>query len=144
MLYYLNEYKTIIEESNFTLLDNSNKLIYHNSSTPLNFIGLSSLTELNELYTNEYFNITLIHEPDQAPLIKNSPLIFAGHSLGGQFRIPLIGGLRKKVGAQTYIDSYYEINNSNKMYISNGIGTEDYSFRFFNKPSITLYRIYNS
>jgi len=46
-------------------------------------------------------------------------------------------------GAKTYIESYYEVNNQ-KLYISNGIGTQDISFRFLNKPSITLYRLYNS
>lgn len=139
---YLNEYKTILEESNFIILDNSSKLVYYNSSIPLNFIGLTNTNDLNKLYNNDYYNITLIHKPDEIKNIDNSNLVFAGHSLGGQIKLPFIGGIRKKEGAYNYIDGYYEVNNK-KLYISNGIGTEDISFRFYNTPSITLYRLYN-
>jgi len=76
-------------------------------------------------------------------VFKKSNIVFAGHSLGGQIKIPFIGGIKKMDGAKTYIESYYEVNNQ-KLYISNGIGTQDISFRFLNKPSITLYRLYNS
>ena len=41
-----------------------------------------------------------------------------------------------------YTNSYYDINNT-KFYISNGLGTENISFRLFNKPSINLYRLSN-
>ncbi len=139
----LNTYINILNASDFIYLENSSKLIYQNSSSPLNIIGLKNTENINKLTNNTYFNIVLIHKPDLTPSILNSHLIFAGHSLGGQIKIPFIGGLRKKEGAKTYIDEYYELDNS-KLYISSGIGTEDFSFRFLNKPSITLYRLYNS
>ncbi len=138
---YLSTYQSILNESSFTLLDNTNKLIYNNSSIPLNFIGLTNTDNL-ELYNNEYFNITLTHYPDNIKKLDNTPLVFAGHSLGGQIKIPFIGGLIKTEGANTYLDSYYEVNNT-KLYISNGIGTTKLKIRLFNKPSITLYRLYN-
>lgn len=136
-----NTIKDILEESNFNILDNSSKLVYYNSPTPINFIGLTNIEDINNLYDNDYYNITLIHQPDLVKDLKNTPLVFAGHSLGGQIRIPFIGGLRKKDGAQTYLESYHQVNDT-KLYISNGIGTEDLSLRFFNTPSITLYRLY--
>lgn len=139
---YLNIYKDIMEKSNFYLLDNSSKLVYNNTTTPLNFIGLTNTDKIEELYNNEYFNITLMHKPDLIKEIDNTELAFAGHSLGGQFRIPFIGGIKKIAGAETYIDTYYKIDNT-KLYISNGIGTQDISMRLFNTPSITLYRLYN-
>lgn len=139
---YLNEYKKILDNSNFTVLDNTSKLVYYNSDIPLNFIGLTSTKELNKLYDNNYYNITLIHKPDEIKNLDNTNLVFAGHSLGGQIRLPFIGGLKKIDGASTYLDSYYQVNNK-QLYISNGIGTQDISFRFYNTPSITLYRLYN-
>ena len=140
---YLNEYQTIMKKSNFILLDNSSKLIYDNSSIPINIVGLTNTNEINELYNTSYFTITLVHQPDIIKDIHNSNLVLAGHSMGGQIKIPFIGGMIKKEGAREYIDDYYEVNEQ-KLYISNGIGTENISFRLFNKPSITLYRLYNN
>lgn len=138
-----NRIKGILENSNFIILDNTSRLVYYESNTPINFIGLTNDDKINELYNNEYFNITIMHEPDLIKSIDNTSIAFAGHSLGGQFRIPFIGGLRKKDGAETYIESYHQVKNT-KLYISNGLGTEDISLRFFNSPSITLYRLYSN
>lgn len=140
---YESTYEEILNKSSFTLLNNTNKLVYYNSTTPLNFIGLTNTNDIKDLYNNDYYNITLIHKPDYIKDITNTNLAFAGHSLGGQIRLPFIGSLRKTEGASTYIDSYYEINDT-KLYISNGIGTEKYSLRMFNTPSITLYRLYTN
>lgn len=137
----LSIYTNIMTESEFIILNNNAKLIYHNSTIPLNFIGLTNTDNIDELYNPELFNITLIHQPDLATKITKPTVIFAGHSLGGQIKIPFYGGIRKIDGAKIYINDYYELQNS-QIYISNGLGTQDYSFRLFNKPSITLYRLY--
>lgn len=139
---YLETYKEILNDSEFILLDNENKLIYHNSNEPLNFIGITEVDEkTSDLYTDN-FNITLMHKPDNITKLEHSTLVFAGHSLGGQVVIPFIGGIIKQDGANTYLDEHYTVNDK-ELYISNGIGTQKYSFRLFNKPSITLYRLYS-
>lgn len=140
---YLDTYKTILDDSNFTLLNNTNKLVYYDTKIPINFIGITNSDNIQELYDNKYFNITLTHKPDIVKKIKNSSLAFAGHSLGGQIKLPFIGGIRKKDGTNNYLEGKYKVNNT-ELYVSNGIGTQDLSFRFLNSPSITLYRIYNS
>ena len=139
---YLDVYLTILNDSNFILLDNTSKLVYDNSNIPINFVGLTNTQEINSLYDTNYFTITFVHKPDSISDIQGSNLVLAGHSLGGQIKIPFVGGIIKKDGAEKYIDSYYEVNHQ-KLYISNGIGTENFSLRLFNKPSITLYRLYN-
>ncbi len=139
---YIDDYINILEQSNFILLDNKAKMVYDNSSKPLNVVGISDTSMSNDLLVKDCFNIVLIHEPDKIKDIKNANLVLAGHSLGGQFKIPFIGGIRKIKGAEKYFDSFYQVNNT-KLYISNGIGTQDMSFRFFNSPSINLYRLYN-
>lgn len=139
---YLDVYQTILNDSNFILLDNTSKLVYDNSNIPINFVGLTNTQEINSLYDTNYFTITFVHKPDSISDIQGSNLVLAGHSLGGQIKIPFVGGIIKKDGASTYINDYYEVNQM-KLYISNGIGTQDFSFRLFNKPSITLYRLYN-
>ncbi len=140
---YLDKFQEIMDKSSFTILNNTNKLVYYKSNIPLNFIGLTNPDNIASLYEKNYLNITLMHEPDNITAIPTKTIAFAGHSLGGQIKIPFIGGIRKIKGAKTYIDEYYQVNDS-KLYISNGIGTQDFSFRTFNTPSITLYRLYHS
>lgn len=140
---YLDSYKEILDKSGFILLDNEAKEVYYKSKTPINFIGITDYQEeTNDLY-NDYLNITIMHEPDTIKKINKTNIAFAGHSLGGQLVIPFMGGAIKQKGANTYIDSYYKVDNS-ELYISNGIGTQKSSFRIFNKPSISLYRLYQS
>ncbi len=140
---YLSTYNTILENSSFTLLNNTSTLIYYKSTIPINFVGLTNTQNINELYDSTTFNITLIHKPDEVSKLSKANLVFAGHSLGGQIKIPFIGGIRKINGAKKYIENHYEINDTS-LYISNGLGTQDFNFRFLNTPSITLYRLYNS
>jgi len=48
----------------------------------------------------------------------------------------------KKDGANKYVNDYYRLNNT-EIFISNGIGYEDYDFRLLNTPSINVYRFQN-
>lgn len=139
---YIDTYHLIMNDSGFTILDNTSKLVYDNALEPINFVGLTSTSDIKSLYDNDYFTITSMHQPDMVQDLPNSNIVFAGHSLGGQIKIPFIGGIIKKDGARTYLNDYYKVDGM-QLYISNGIGTENFSFRLFNKPSITLYRLYN-
>lgn len=139
---YMDTYHLIMSDSGFTILDNTSKLVYDNALEPINFVGLTSTSDIQSLYDNDYFTITIMHQPDMIQDLPNSNIVFAGHSLGGQIKIPFIGGIIKKDGARTYLNDYYKVDDM-QLYISNGIGTENFGFRLFNKPSITLYRLYN-
>jgi predicted MPP superfamily phosphohydrolase len=89
------------------------------------------------------FTISLIHQPDMVTDILSQysvDLALAGHSLGGQINIPGIGGLFKIDGANKYINDYYQINNTD-LYVSSGLGTRKYPYRFLNHPSISLFRL---
>ena len=90
------------------------------------------------------YNILLIHEPDYIKDINYSKydLILAGHSHGGQVRLPLIGSIYNPNGSKLYHNDYYKINNTD-LYISSGLGTSIYDFRLFNRPSFNLYRLTN-
>jgi len=48
---------------------------------------------------------------------------------------------QSKFSSIKYLDGDVELNKTD-LYISGGIGTTDYSFRWFNKPSINFYRLY--
>lgn len=154
--YTSDSFLEIIENSNFTLLDNSYDLIYNEKNDSILISGLSSniKSEINYESALNYFNlegsnkdifsIVLMHEPDNVDeLLKNRSidLVMSGHSHGGQVRLPFIGPIIKINGAMKYPNEYYKVNNTD-LYVSFGLGTSTYPFRLFNKPSINFYRIY--
>ena len=141
----LETYEEIMTNSNFQILNNEYTYLFYKDKSPLKIIGLTDIDNYDKTLSNEEnivpcYTILLTHKPDNIDKINisNINLILAGHSLNGQIRIPFIGGIIKKEGAQKYFDSHYSINNT-ELYISNGIGTDNFNFRLFNKPSINEY-----
>lgn len=143
----LETYKKIMD-SNFTILDNEEKLIYYKENNPISLVGLSDSSESKINYEvlekeNNYYRFILCHEPDEYKKISNYSfnVMLSGHSHGGQVRIPLIGKIYTPIGAKTYYDDYYKLDNK-EIFISNGIGTSTLNIRFNSIPSINLYRLY--
>lgn len=151
----IDSYESILNDSNFINLNDAYQLIYTNGIEPILLVGISSnynnnhiVETLDEIYSKistEYnYSILVIHEPDFITDIEYSKfnLILAGHSHNGQIVLPFIGGIFKDKYSKNYYDEYYELKDT-KFYISSGIGTSKYKFRFLNKPSINLYRLRN-
>ncbi len=155
----LDDYNYIIKESGFTSLDNKYELIYSKTSEPIIISGIGYGDEDIGIKTEQYdkyiselkaddikpiYSILLVHEPDTVDNLdlNKYDLVLAGHSHGGQVRIPFIGKLYTPQGAKKYYDEYYKISNTD-LYISSGLGTSMYKFRLFNRPSFNFYRITN-
>lgn len=153
-----DEWTNIINNGNFKNLNNTYDTIYKNGYSNLLIAGVSTFKDkisindkLNK--TNEYLNsfekdgpiykILIMHEPDYIDDLNSNKfdLILAGHSLHGQIKIGPIPLIIKK-GSQKYILEHYKIDNSD-LYISNGLGTEEYNYRLFNTPSYNIYRLTN-
>ena len=104
----------------------------------------SDLNYLNDLFTKELpsYKINIMHTPDTFDDIKNYNfnLVLAGHSHNGQVDLPFYGAIYTPKGAKKYYKPYYKIDNTD-LYISSGIGTSNYNFRLFNRPSFNLYRL---
>jgi len=145
--YSYDGYEELIQRCGFTYLNNESKLIYYMGDKPLEIVGYSDEAKGNPNYDinlTDNYKIALIHEGDSFNKIKNKNfnLVLAGHSHGGQIRLPFIGGLKKIEGAKLYYDEHYTYNKTN-LYISYGLGETKYKLRAFNKPSFNLYRLYN-
>ena len=144
----INTFNNIMD-SNFTILNNEEELIYFEDDTPISLVGLTDLSETKIDYSvfdkeNKYFRIVLAHEPDTLENIKNNDInvMLAGHSHGGQVRFPFIGPIIIPTGAKKYYNFYYK-EDETELFVSNGIGTSTINFRFLSRPSINLYRFYN-
>jgi len=155
--YTSDSFIEIMENSEFIILENSYDLVYNDINEYIYLGGLSSSikTEIDynkalgyfnqENINKEVFSIMMFHEPDNVDKLiefQNIDLALAGHSHGGQIRLPFIGALFKVNGALKYPNDYYMVNDT-ELYVSYGLGTSNYPFRFMNKPSINFYRLYN-
>jgi predicted MPP superfamily phosphohydrolase len=89
------------------------------------------------------FSILLIHEPpaSDSPLADHFPLAFAGHTHGGQLRVPSASGLRPLVyETDEFLSGVHEWG-SGRLVVSRGVGTSFLPFRLFSRPEATLWRL---
>ena len=141
-------YKEIMTDSDFIILDNKSNYIFYKDITPIKITGITDVSDLEKALSisddlDASYNIVITHQPDNIEILAtyDIDLVLAGHSLLGQIRLPFIGGIIKKDGATKYIDNYYKVNDT-IMYVSSGLGIDNnYYFRLFNKPEINLYRL---
>jgi hypothetical protein len=86
--------------------------------------------------------ILLLHYPDIARggLDRRFDLILAGHSHGGQIRLPFYGALVLPKGVGSYEYGYYETPGG-PLYVNAGIGTYQIPFRWNCRPELTLITI---
>ena len=87
------------------------------------------------------FTILLSHRPElfDTYVAHVMDLVLTGHAHGGQFRLPLIGGLiAPNQGLfPKYDDGLYTEGNTN-MIVSRGLGNSIIPFRFNNRPEEVL------
>ena len=135
------------------LLDNQTQVITINNQRFL-LVGLQDvwsnqkteeiLTDANSTYP-QLPKILLCHNPEVIlePASAKFDLILSGHTHGGQIRLPGIGSL---VSLPTSIDNHFdhglfELSDTQKLYISNGIGESGPRARLFSRPEINLFTI---
>jgi predicted MPP superfamily phosphohydrolase len=85
------------------------------------------------------FALLLTHSPEvffRADLARFD-LVLAGHTHGGQVRLPWIGALWLPHGSEFY-DAGWFSGQSAKMYVTRGIGTSKLPIRFLCRPEIAL------
>ena len=87
------------------------------------------------------YTVLLSHAPEDVALYAAAgfDLVFSGHAHGGQFRLPLVGGLFAP--GQGFFPAYdaglYTVENTN-MIVSRGIGNSLFPLRFNNRPEVVL------
>jgi uncharacterized protein len=84
------------------------------------------------------FCIALFHSPELFDeLLVPANLCFAGHTHGGQIRLPFVGALWLPEGCGRYEAGWYERANA-KLYVGRGLGTSILPLRFLCRPEIAI------
>lgn len=85
--------------------------------------------------------VLLMHYPAMADQLRTRfDLILAGHSHGGQVRLPFYGPLLIPSGVGRYDLGFFETPGG-PLYVNAGIGTVTFPFRFNCRPEITVVTI---
>lgn len=87
------------------------------------------------------YKIALFHSP---PFFEAAAgrcdLALAGHTHGGQVRLPLIGPLWLPPFSGTFVAGWFE-RQGTRMYVSRGVGTSIIDVRFLSRPEIAIITI---
>lgn len=112
----------------------------------LNLIGFDDIEGSPEIkiidnIQKASLNIALFHSP---VFFKSIPkyihLSLAGHSHGGQIKVPLIGALWTPNGTDKYNEGWFK-NEESELYVSRGIGNSILPIRFNCRPELAIFEI---
>lgn len=151
--YSYSDYSEVMNRSDFKILNNQYEEIYYKNNEFIYIVGLPcsfkykvNLDEAFKFYNDESrrYTIVLAHDGKTLKYLDESTyevdLILLGHSLNGSVVLPFYGGLFIDDNSYKYYSEHYEKGITN-IYVSSGIGTLKYKYRFMNKPSFNLYRL---
>ena len=101
---------------------------------------------IEELFTEDGFQILLSHRPELFGMYVDASvdLVFSGHAHGGQFRLPLVGGL---VAPNQVLFPEYDaglfLEDGTNMVVSRGIGNSIIPVRVNNRPEVVVVELSN-
>ena len=109
----------------------------------IQLIGLENTGDCSGLIseTNEKsYKIALIHQPDYFKEISqySIQLQLSGHTLGGYYKIPFIGGIETKDKGKNYVNGKHT-KNKTTLLISNGFNKESSeNHRFLTRDEVNI------
>lgn len=89
----------------------------------------------------EAFGLAVVHSPDPAPELAalGYDLVVAGHTHGGQVRLPVVGALVTNSSIPTRLARGLARLGRSYLHVSPGLGTSKYApFRLFCRPEATM------
>jgi uncharacterized protein len=91
--------------------------------------------------TPDAFGLAVVHSPDPAPELAalGYDLVVAGHTHGGQIRLPLVGALVTNCSVPTRLARGLARLGRSYLHVSPGLGTSKYApFRLLCRPEATI------
>ena len=135
----------LLTEAGFEVLHNELRYIYYKGSI-IDLLGLENSGDCSGLINEDnkdHYKIALVHQPDYFTQIKESSvqLQLSGHTLGGYYKIPFIGGLETKEMGKKYVSGKHT-NNGTTLLISNGFHKESNDqHRFMTYDEINIIKL---
>jgi predicted MPP superfamily phosphohydrolase len=138
----------VLSASGFELLVNQNIPVYNKDDSSIRLVGLDSqllgtpdLTAAYQDVNEGEFVLTISHTPDIIDQLPTSTRwLLAGHSHGGQIRVPIFNELYTVPYARNYVSGEHVVNGI-RLNISNGIGTTRWDIRLMADPQIHIYTL---
>lgn len=88
------------------------------------------------------FDVVLCHYPAVLPRVARPglELVLAGHTHGGQVRLPLVGALVLPFESGPYDAGWFE-HGGTRLFVSRGVGTSLLPLRFLCRPEVAVHRL---
>ena len=140
---------SIMFNSGFESISNTNKLIAIDSDSYLNLIGIDSLVGGNPDIAASFsslnpssYSIVTSHCPDIFDSLQSSSFdyLLSAHSRGGQVYLPLINFFIREEGCKKYYRGKFSKNN-HTLDISNGVGRSSSNARLWADAEIVIYTL---
>ncbi len=138
----IKKMNSLLKENNIEYLNNKVAKINAN----LTLVGFDDIEgtpnlEIASDLNSTSLNIGLFHSPGFFKKIpSNIQLSLAGHSHGGQFKLPYIGALWTPEGTDKFNEGWFKKNKS-ELYVSRGVGTSILPIRFNCRPELVILNI---
>lgn len=101
-------------------------------------VGRPNLAEAMQGVPENVYKIAMFHAPIFFETIAGKvDLAFAGHTHGGQVRIPFVKPFWLPKGSGPYLEGWYEEKNS-RMYVNRGVGMSNIPMRFLCRPEVAF------
>ena len=100
--------------------------------------GRPNLPEAMRGVPEDAYKIVIFHEPIFFLAVAGKVnLVFAGHTHGGQVRIPFVKPFWLPFGSGNFLEGWYTEKNA-RMYVNRGVGMSDIPVRFLCRPEVAF------
>ncbi len=153
------DFKTQLEELGVEILDDE-KIVLEKSNAQITLAGVNDPSfetdylfgeskavmnaKLNSLVDEDGYSILLSHRPELFECYQDAKvdLVLSGHTHGGQFVVPFVGGLvAPNQGFFPEYDYGLFTQGSTNMIVSRGVGNSIFPFRVNNRPEIVVVQL---
>ncbi len=136
----------VVESAGFTLLRNSSRTILY----PGGKIVIAGLDDPVTGHDNLRLAMARVSRSDACILVAHSPdvvrdlgnwdidLVLAGHTHGGQVRLPIVGALYIPYASRDHQQGWFDVARDVRLHVSRGLGWSWLPVRFLCRPTIDV------
>lgn len=136
----------VVERGGFTLLRNASRRVAY----PGGRIVIAGLDDAVTGHDNLRLAMARVSRKEACILLAHSPdvvrnlgnwdidLVLAGHTHGGQVRLPAIGALWVPFGSRDHVQGWFDVHPGVRLNVSRGLGWSWLPVRFLCRPAIDI------